>query len=97
MKSFFKKVVSGLYLAGIDDGLQLQCGEKACADDALRDGEGVGDVGWGHAGQGVGLHDIVRVGDANRSCVWRTEEELFISKTQFELKLVRTALNQQNQ
>lgn len=50
-------------LAGVDDGLQLQGRELAFADGGFGDGQGVGDVRRRDAGQGVGFHHDVRVGD----------------------------------
>ena len=52
-------------LGGVGDGLQLQGGEDSAVDDALRQGEAVKDVGRLHAGQGAGLHHLVRVLNAD--------------------------------
>lgn len=39
-----------VYLAGVDDGLELQSGQQAAVNGRLRDGQSVGDVGRGDTG-----------------------------------------------
>jgi hypothetical protein len=51
------------YLACVYDGLQLQGREQATVDGGVRNGQSVGDVRWRDAGQRVGLHHYVWVGD----------------------------------
>lgn len=49
------------YLAGIDDGLELQCREHTAVYDGLGNGESIADVRWRNAGKSVGLHYTVRM------------------------------------
>lgn len=49
------------YLAGIDDGLELQGREHTALYDDLGNRERVGDVRWRDTGKSVGLHYTVRV------------------------------------
>lgn len=45
-----KCFVCCVYLAGVDDGLELQSGQQAAVNARLRDGQSVGDVGRGDTG-----------------------------------------------
>lgn len=63
-----KRTETEQYLTGVDDGLQLQGGQQARVNGAFWNGQCVGDVRRRNAGQCVGLHYDVRVGDSNISC-----------------------------
>lgn len=49
------------YLAGVDDGFQLQCRQGAFVSHGAGQGKAVGDVRWGDAGQGARLNHQVRM------------------------------------
>jgi len=64
-----------VYLAGVDDGLQLQSGQQATFDSGLGDGQRVGDVRRRDTGERVGLHHDVRMRDSYRGCGRRKRQK----------------------
>lgn len=54
-------LVGCTYLAGVDDGLELQRREHTAVYDGFGNGESVADVRWRNAGKSVGLHYTVRM------------------------------------